>query len=174
MTTTTSPSTRLRINFDHVTISDIFHAMEQVIATSQFQIPSKFNAVVQFQIVKDDDDVNHELPEVPEVPVVVASQCFDARNKQRLENESLANDIDIHVITTIPVLHSLLNQNLSPQQAFLKKMLKIKGKMSVGMKLTILLDATRKHLLQQQQQQQQQEQCHSTATIAKEEIRSKL
>ncbi|KAL7558976.1 hypothetical protein ACA910_006317 [Epithemia clementina (nom. ined.)] len=44
------------------------------------------------------------------------------------------------------VLHDLLAQKLTPQQAFVQKKLQIKGKMTLALKLKLILDATRKQL----------------------------
>ncbi|EEC46142.1 predicted protein [Phaeodactylum tricornutum CCAP 1055/1] len=41
---------------------------------------------------------------------------------------------------------NLLAKRTTAQQAFMKGKLKIKGKMGLAMKLTVVLDATRKHL----------------------------
>jgi len=57
----------------------------------------------------------------------------------------------LHVKTSLETLQALLNQDLTPQQAFLKGKLKIKGKMSLAMKLTLLLDATRNDLKRRKQ-----------------------
>ena len=40
----------------------------------------------------------------------------------------------------------MIRKEVQPQQAFMKGMLKIKGKMSLAMKLTAVLAATRKKL----------------------------
>jgi len=54
--------------------------------------------------------------------------------------------IDLRVKTSLQTLRDLLQKKMTPQQAFMKGDLKIKGKMSLAMKLAMVLDATRKHL----------------------------
>ncbi len=54
--------------------------------------------------------------------------------------------VDLHVKTSIETLRDLLEKKISPQQAFMKGKLKIKGKMALAMKLSLVLDATRKQL----------------------------
>lgn len=54
--------------------------------------------------------------------------------------------VDLKVTTTLEVLQNLLEKKLTPQQAFMKGLLKIKGSMGLAMKLTLLVNATRKHL----------------------------
>lgn len=53
---------------------------------------------------------------------------------------------DLNVSTSLPVLQDLLQKKLTPQQAFMKGKLKIKGNMSLAMKLSVVLAATRKYL----------------------------
>jgi putative sterol carrier protein len=53
---------------------------------------------------------------------------------------------DLYVTTSVKVLQDLLNKTLNPQQAFMKGLLKIKGNMGLAMKLTVLVNATRKQL----------------------------
>ena len=52
----------------------------------------------------------------------------------------------LEVTTTLDVLQHLLEKKLTPQQAFMKGLLKIKGSMGLAMKLTLLVNATRKQL----------------------------
>jgi putative sterol carrier protein len=55
-------------------------------------------------------------------------------------------DPDLEVKTSMSTLLDLLAKKITPQQAFMKGKLKIKGKMGLAMKMTVVLDATRKHL----------------------------
>jgi putative sterol carrier protein len=50
------------------------------------------------------------------------------------------------VTASLEILQDLLAKRTTAQQAFMKGKLKIKGKMGLAMKLTVVLDATRKHL----------------------------
>ena len=58
------------------------------------------------------------------------------------ENENA----DLTVTTTLAVFQDLLRKKLTPQQAFMKGKLKIKGNMSLAMKLTVVVSATRQCL----------------------------
>jgi putative sterol carrier protein len=89
----------------------------------------KFNAVVQFNI----DDQS---------PILL-----DARTESNDRDEEKSPDLT--VTTSVTVLQDLLQKKLTPQQAFLKRKIKIKGKMALAMKLSVLLNATRKHLATQ-------------------------
>ncbi|CAB9509030.1 whole genome shotgun sequence [Seminavis robusta] len=53
---------------------------------------------------------------------------------------------DLQVKTSLDVLQALLAKKITPQQAFMKGKLKIKGNMGLAMKLQLVLDATRKHM----------------------------
>ena len=53
---------------------------------------------------------------------------------------------DLQVTTSLEGLQKLLAKKLTPQQAFMKGLLKIKGSMGLSMKLTLLVNATRKQL----------------------------
>ena len=52
-------------------------------------------------------------------------------------------EADLQVTTSLEVLQNLLGKKLTPQQAFMKGLLKIKGSMGLAMKLTILVNDTR-------------------------------
>lgn len=58
----------------------------------------------------------------------------------------LPGPVHLHVKTSMTTLRELLENKISPQQAFMKGKLKIKGKMVLAMKLSLVLDATRKQL----------------------------
>ena len=68
----------------------------------------------------------------------------------KLKNDGDAGGkVDLEVKTSLQTLQDLLAKKMTPQQAFMKGKLKIKGKMGLAMKLTMLLDATRKRLINQ-------------------------
>lgn len=102
---------------------EIATAMEEAIAQDS-SLRQRFNASVVF--------------EVPEGP----SQMLDVRK----DSSSPQKKPDLVVQTTEQVLQDLLAKKLTPQQAFMKGKLKIKGKMGLAMKLTTVLNATRKRL----------------------------
>lgn len=60
-----------------------------------------------------------------------------------------AKGADLQVTMSLEVLMKLVEKKLTPQQAFMKRMLKIKGNMGLAMKLTVLVNATRKQLQKQ-------------------------
>lgn len=87
------------------------------------RMKTKFNALVSFSVDGAD-------------PYVVSLK----------KDGTSSGKVDLEVKTSLQILRDLLAKKMTPQQAFMKGKLKIRGKMSLAMKLTILLDATRNHL----------------------------
>lgn len=104
---------------------EIFEAMRQAVETDE-TIQKKFKGASVVFIV-DDDTV----------------YCLDTKKKTLTKRDG---ESDLRVTTSLSVLQDLLQKKLTPQQAFMKGNLKIKGNMALAMKLTVLLAATRKYL----------------------------
>jgi putative sterol carrier protein len=99
---------------------ELVAAMQEAVAATP-SLKSKFNASVEFQLT--------------------GSESF------RLDiSKSKKDKADLIVIASLEVFHKLLNKKLTPQQAFMQGKLKIKGKMGLAMKLSLILNATRKVL----------------------------
>lgn len=96
---------------------------------------SRFNAVVQFSI---DDGSN-----------VTNGKIDISKSKKGIDGTA-----DLIASCDLKVFHKLLNKKMTPQQAFMQGKLKIKGNMGLAMKLTVVLNATRKVLRKQQQTMQ--------------------
>lgn len=67
-------------------------------------------------------------------------------NRNVTEGDAFDGKADLKVICTEEVMGKMIRKEVQPQQAFMKGMLKIKGKMALAMKLTAVLAATRKKL----------------------------
>jgi putative sterol carrier protein len=104
-------------------VEQIFAAMAEALPKSKF--PKKV-------IVMTVDDTCYRVDgTAATVTSCLPDQCGEA---------------DLHVTTSLEVLQSLLGKKLTPQQAFMKGLLKIKGSMGLAMKLTILVNDTRAQL----------------------------
>eukprot|EP00977_Amphora_coffeiformis_P013806 scaffold3731_cov156-Amphora_coffeaeformis.AAC.4 len=101
-------------------LQEIFDAMTQAVEMDG-SLKKRFNALVHFNV--DGETVS-----------------LDVRSN------SDGDTPDLVVKTSLPVLLDLINKKVKPQQAFMKGKLKIRGKMPLAMKLTLVLEATRKNL----------------------------
>lgn len=99
---------------------EIFAAMKEAVDTNP-SLKSKFNASVEFQL-KGTDPFRLDV------------------------TKKVKQKVDLVVIAPLEVFHKLIQKKLTPQQAFMQGKLKIKGKMGLAMKLTLILNATRKIL----------------------------
>uniref|UniRef100_A0A7S1CYV6 SCP2 domain-containing protein n=1 Tax=Cyclophora tenuis TaxID=216820 RepID=A0A7S1CYV6_CYCTE len=105
------------------TIQQVFLAMEEAMPSIKGKFP----------------------PKVILMTVDGQSFCIDGREGSVSEGEGSVKG-DLTVTTTLETLSKLLTKKLTPQQAFMKGLLKIKGNMGLAMKLTILINATRTKL----------------------------
>lgn len=67
---------------------------------------------------------------------------------RKLSDEGGSNNVDLTVIISKENMIKLVSSEskITPQQAFMKGMLKVKGKVSLAMKLTVIFNATKKSL----------------------------
>lgn len=107
--------------------ADIEAAMMEAVKLDP-KMKTKFNAVVSFSIDGGD-------------PFVL--------NLKKDGQDSGSGKPDLQVITSLKTIQDLLAKKMTPQQAFMKGKLKIKGKMALAMKLKTVMDATRKHMATQ-------------------------
>mmetsp|Transcript_20752 Transcript_20752/g.29297 ORF Transcript_20752/g.29297 Transcript_20752/m.29297 type:complete len:116 (-) Transcript_20752:1412-1759(-) len=105
---------------------EIYAAMTQALEGSSGEnLKKKFNASVVFVV----DGV---------------AWALDAKNLT-LKKEKMKG-ADLTVIATLQVMQDLLTKKLTPQQAFLRRKIRVKGNMGLAMKLTFVVAATRKCL----------------------------
>mmetsp|Transcript_11845 Transcript_11845/g.24461 ORF Transcript_11845/g.24461 Transcript_11845/m.24461 type:complete len:123 (-) Transcript_11845:177-545(-) len=109
---------------------EIVDAMHQAVAETP-ALKSRFNAVVQFSLADGSSVTNGKID------ISKSGKGADA-------------DADLIASCDLKVFHKLLKKKMTPQQAFMQGKLKIKGNMGLAMKLTMVLNATRKVLKKQQ------------------------
>mmetsp|Transcript_31326 Transcript_31326/g.47370 ORF Transcript_31326/g.47370 Transcript_31326/m.47370 type:complete len:114 (+) Transcript_31326:54-395(+) len=108
-----------------VTVESIFKAMEEALPASKF--PAKVVIMnVDGKVYRIDGASNSVTP------------CSESEKG------------DLKVKTSLEALEKLLNKKVNPQQAFMKGMLKIKGNMGLAMKLSLIVNATRKQIASEQ------------------------
>ena len=67
-------------------------------------------------------------------------------NCKVIEGDAFDGNADLSVSCSEDVMMKMIRNEIQPQQAFMKGMIKIKGKMNLAMKLTTILAATREKL----------------------------
>lgn len=102
---------------------EITQAMKEAVASND-RLKKRFNATVSFEVDG-------------------AEPYFLDCSKNGSTN---GDKPDLIVKTSLQTLQDLLAKKMTPQQAFMKGKLKIRGKMGLAMKLSLVLDATRKYL----------------------------
>ncbi|VEU33862.1 unnamed protein product [Pseudo-nitzschia multistriata] len=105
---------------------DIVTAMHRAIKETP-SLRSRFNAVVEFCLFDGSD--------------VTKGKIDISKNKKGTSGKA-----DLIASCDLSLFHKLLNKKITPQQAFMQGKLKIKGNMGLAMKLTLVLNATRKAL----------------------------
>jgi putative sterol carrier protein len=106
--------------------TEIVDAMHGAIKDTP-SLKSRFNAVVEFSLSEGSN---------------VTKGKIDISKK----NKGVDGPADLLASCDLTVFHKLLNKKMTPQQAFMQGKLKIKGNMGLAMKLTLVLNATRKVL----------------------------
>ncbi|KAL7553418.1 hypothetical protein ACHAWF_016700 [Thalassiosira exigua] len=109
---------------------------EAVVGDGGKALQRKFNNYLQGTVVFEVEDKVYSLDlSSPSSRNVSAGDAFDGK-------------ADLKVTCSEEVMGKMIRKEVQPQQAFMKGMLKIKGKMNLAMKLTAVLAATRKKLPQ--------------------------
>ena len=109
---------------------EIVDAMHRAVEQTP-SLKSRFNAVVEFSLADGSNVTNGKID--------------ISKNKKGPDAAA-----DLLASCDLKVFHKLLNKKMTPQQAFMQGKLKIKGNMGLAMKMTLVLNATRKVLQKRQ------------------------
>ena len=109
----------------NASVDQLFAAMQTAVEANP-GLKSKFNACVEFKLKDSDRSVTLNI-------------CKAPKNKP-----------DLVVTASLDTLQKIFAKKMTPQQAFMKGVLKIKGNMGLAMKLTLVVNAARKQLKKQQ------------------------
>jgi putative sterol carrier protein len=114
------------------TTEELFVALRETVDANPNDLKSKFNAQVEFHIENNNS-----------VEAAITLDIWNNNNNNATPKEK--PDLIVHV--SMDVFHQMLNKKMTPQQAFMKRKLKIVGNMGLALKMTLVLNATRKTLL---------------------------
>ena len=106
-------------------VEEIFAAMSEAVRANP-ALKSKFNACVELRIKGESKPLTLDVSKTPK------------------------NKPDLIVTLSLDTCHKIFNKKMTPQQAFMKGALKIKGNMGLAMKLTLIMNATRQQLRKKQ------------------------
>eukprot|EP00815_Leptocylindrus_aporus_P001769 CAMPEP_0116068726 /NCGR_PEP_ID=MMETSP0322-20121206/11842_1 /TAXON_ID=163516 /ORGANISM="Leptocylindrus danicus var. apora, Strain B651" /LENGTH=116 /DNA_ID=CAMNT_0003555911 /DNA_START=117 /DNA_END=464 /DNA_ORIENTATION=+ len=111
--------------------NDVFEAMNEAVQKST-SVSKKFKGKVIFLV----DDEKYFL---------VVDSKDGTKKVEKLDAGDSGKKADLTVIISKENLLKMVapGSKISPQQAFMKGLLKIKGKMALAMKLTVIIGATR-------------------------------
>ncbi|KAL7437971.1 hypothetical protein ACHAXH_003293 [Discostella pseudostelligera] len=113
------------------TTTEVFAAMKEAVTGDGGKaLQGKFKGTVTFTVGEDVYSLDLSSP--------------SSRNVSK--GDAFDGNADLMVTCSPEVMGKMIRKEVQPQQAFMKGMLKIKGKMNLAMKLTAVLAATRKKL----------------------------
>jgi putative sterol carrier protein len=130
-----------------VTFQELSAAMTEAIEGDP-TIQKKLNAIVHFQVEEEKEEKDRRQT----FPVIELNAKYDparTRNDFTTTATPSASKPDVVVWASLSVLQELLEQKLTPQRAFMKGKIKIRGKLGLAMKLELILKSTRKVLISQ-------------------------
>ena len=118
---------------DSLTLDQVLPSLRNILNNPAVFAPlaRKFKGSVRFVI-----------PDLSQTLTIILKSKDDVR----LEEGDSAEKVDLTITLPSDIFVKLISGELNPQVAFVKKMIELTGKMSLAMKLTILIKAVQKEV----------------------------
>jgi SCP-2 sterol transfer family len=149
MTTTAVATTKIKEEAtpkSDLSVVEITTAMADAVRYDGDKLRKKFNAIVQFDI--DGTTSMYDLRDVSSSYQPINESSSSSSSSLLSSSSTNVEKADLIVTTSLRTLQDMFQKKLTPQQAYKKGKLKLIGKITLAMKLQIVLESTFQQLKQ--------------------------